>query len=268
MNYKNLLLSLFTVTLIAGCSAADSGTSETGTTPSTGNSTTSPEANKQGNVVSRLEQAGALTYKVYLQEQPNGANRKGIVLLGSGNDESNPSTGSLEGGLENNTANELAKLGYVTAIVAYQGHKPNVNDAVWNENSVKLGTDMSAVADAIIAKYGNGLSRSKVITGGVSYTAFMLLTNISYDNSLADTRGVLSTCGSTGDVTPKVPIFSLNCQTNDDGNYYGKDLIDRIPGGVQGASGYYTDQSCSTHCGGDTATWTAKLVERVQFWLP
>jgi hypothetical protein len=277
MNFKSLLLSLFSLTLIAGCSGGNQGsTSTTDTGPGTaqqggGSVPAAPDASKPGStaVVNRVEQVGTLSYKLYLQDQANGSNRKGIVLLGSGNDEGNPSTGSLDGGLENTTANELAKLGYVAAIVAYQGHSPNVNDTVWNANSVKLAADMNTVANAIIAKYANGLSRNRIVTGGVSYASFMLLTNIGMnDSSLADTRGVLATCGSTQDVNPRIPLFNLNCNTNDDGTYYGKDLIDRIPANVQADSGYFTDNACSTHCGGDPALWTSKLVERVQLWLP
>ncbi|MFO1464436.1 MAG: hypothetical protein U1F66_11745 [bacterium] len=79
-----------------------------------------PGAAGSGAVVQRIEKSGALSYKIYLQPEANGANRKGLILFGSGNDENDPGTGSLDGVLENSAANELAKLGYVAAIVAYR----------------------------------------------------------------------------------------------------------------------------------------------------
>jgi hypothetical protein len=250
--------------------------SSTNTTqPTTNNSTNSANPAPAGTVVNRIEKSGAIDYKIYLQQDANGSNRKGIVLLGSGNDENNPVTGSLDGGLENTTASELAKLGYVVAIVAYRD-QPAINFAdggvSWNNNSVMLGMDMSNVADTIITTYGNGLARGKVISGGVSYTSYMLLTNIALSNALADTRGVLATCGSTGADDAKnfkVPVYSLACSGNPEGNLEGQALIDQITNPqIKADSGFFIDPACNTHCGGDTNTWTAKMVERVQTWLP
>src|SRR4030095_11568785 len=107
-----------------------------------------------GTVVNRIEKAGTISYKIYLQTEANASNRKGLILFGSGNDENDPATGSLDGPLENTTANELAKLGYVAAVVAYRDQPPlvpNDNGVSWNKNSEMLGADMSAVADGIIA---------------------------------------------------------------------------------------------------------------------
>lgn len=277
MKFKNLFLTLFALTLITGCGSADPtlGTGDTGTAEpaNTAPTPTSPSQGS-GTVVSRVEQAGPVSYKIYLQDQANGTNRKGIVLLGSGNDENDPATGSLDGVLENNTANELAKLGYVAAIVAYRDEPALVagdGGASWNSNSEMLATDMSHVADAIISTYGNGLSRNRVLTGGVSYASYALLTNTAENNTpLADTRGVLATCGATDDSTNlQLPVYSLNCSGNPEGGLNGQTLINKIADpNVQADSGYFTDGACNTHCGGDTSTWTAKLVERVQLWLP
>jgi len=211
-----------------------------------------------------MEQVGAVSYKLYL-----GAGRKGIVLFGSGNDETNPATGSLDDPLENNVANELAKLGYVAAIVAYRDEDPVKVDEDWNRNCEMLATDMSQVADHIISTIGGGLSRSRVLTGGVSYTSYALLTNIGGSNTLADTRGVLATCGATQDLDPKIPIYSLNCSPNPEGDFNGQTLIDKIANPkVKADSGFFADTSCNSHCGGNTSAWTAKLIERVQLWLP
>src|SRR5215471_21612930 len=107
-----------------GTSTSSSTSSPSSPTNNTGNTSPSTTNNSApGTVVSRIEKSGAIDYKIYLQPDANGSNRKGIVLLGSGNNEvalEGPSVGSLDGGLENNTANELAKQGYVVAIVAYR----------------------------------------------------------------------------------------------------------------------------------------------------
>ncbi|MFO1464041.1 MAG: hypothetical protein U1F66_09695 [bacterium] len=199
-----------------------------------------------------------------------------MILLGAGNDENDPSTGSLDGALENNLAGELAKLGYVAAIVAYRDQPPLVpNDggASWNRNSEMLATDMSQVADAVIASVGGGLNRRRVLTGGVSYATYSLLTNISLDNTpLSDIRGLLAVCGATGDFEAKnlkIPIFNLNCSGNPEGDYNGQALIDRIDNPkLKADSGFFTDPNCNSHCGGAMNTWTSKLVERTQLWLP
>lgn len=229
-----------------------------------------------GEVTQRVEKSGALSYKIYLQSEANGANRKGLILFGSGNDENDPGTGSLDGALENNAAKELAKLGYVAAIVAYRDQPPLVSNdggASWNRNSEMLAADLSQVADTIIANYGGGLSRSRVLTGGLSYASYSLLTNISMNNTpLADTRGLLATCGATGDFEAKnlkIPIFSLNCSGNPEGDFNGQALIDRISDPkLKADSGFFTDASCTAHCGGATEAWTAKLLERTRLWLP
>lgn len=285
MNIKNLFLTLFALTLITGCGSADPtvGTGDTGTTEQNNKTAPIPTSPSQGGaVVNRVEQVGTVAYRLYFQETANGTNRKGIVLLGSGNDENAVPTipaGSLEGGLENNTAKELAALGYVAAVVSYR-QAPAIKSAKdWNDNSELMATDFSNVAGDIITKVGGGLSRDRVVTGGVSYTSYMLLTNIGMSNTLADTRGVLAACGATGDVTPQIPVYSLNCSPNPEGDFNGKALIDQITDPkinpniktnpqIQTDSGYFADNSCNTHCGGDTNTWTDKLVERVQVWLP
>ena len=268
MQYKTFLSFIFTLFLVLGCSG--------GGKPSANSPEQEAPKNEQpqatGSVVNRMEQAGDVAYKLYLQEPANGGNRKGIVLFGSGNDDKDPKTGGLDGPLENSAANELAKLGYVAAVVAYRDQPAQNSDEGWNKNSEMLATDMSNVANAIIASQGGGLTRGRVVTGGVSYTSYALLTNISMDNSpLADTRGFMAACGSTGDLNPKIPIFSLNCSPNPDGDFNGPALIDKIPDAkVKADSGFFADTSCNSHCGGDTPppSWTTKFVERVQLWMP
>jgi len=262
------------VLALAGFASACSSGNNPGNGGSTGNNTSN--SGGSDTVTSRTEQAGTLSYKIFLQSEANAGNRKGLILLGSGNDENDPSTGSLDDGLENNLANELAKLGYVAAIVAYRDEPPlipNDNGASWNSNCAMLAADMSQVANAIIGSVGGGLTRARVLTGGVSYASYALLTNIADPATpLADTRGVLATCGATDEFQAqnfKVPIFSLNCSGNSEGDFNGQALIDKITNPqIKADSGYYTDPTCTTHCGGLQSEWTAKLVERVQLWLP
>jgi len=276
-------LFLFTGTamwlLLGGCSSSNNPEGAAGA--GAGGESKAPQAPENapaapGAAVNRLEKTGQLTYKLYLQPEANAANRKGLVLFGAGNDENDPATGSLDGALENSVAGELAKLGYVAAIVAYRDQPPLVpNDggASWNRNSEMLAADMSQVADAVIASVGGGLSRGRVLTGGVSYASYSLLTNISMNNTpLADTRGLLAACGATGDYEAKnlkIPVFSLNCSGNPEGDYHGQGLIDRIGDPkLKADSGFFTDPACNSHCGGALGTWTSKLVERAQLWLP
>ncbi len=287
-----ILLILLTLNIGSACgggttSSSSSGTSGTDGTTGSGGTTGSDDGSGSGGndstdsssdsseVVSRTETSGSISYKIYLQNTANASNRKGIILLGSGNDQNDPSTGSLSGGLENNVANELAELGYIAAIVAYQDEPPvNWSDGgvSWNSNCEMLATDMSDVANTIISTYGSGLTRAKVLTGGVSYASYALLTNVSESSTLIDTRGVLATCGSTGAWNAQhvqVPVYTLNCSGNPEGDYSGSSLIDLIlDATVKADSGYDVDSGCSTHCGGSTTTWTTHIIDQVQVWLP
>lgn len=235
-----------------------------------------PSPETFGNVTSRGETStNSVIYKIYIQDAVTASNRKGIILLGSGGDENNPSTGSLNGALENDVALKLAQLGYVAAIVAYRD-QPALNNGdggvSWNNNCEMLATDMSNVANTIITKYGNGLTRAKVITGGVSYTSFALLSNIAISNTLGDTKGLLATCGSTSQWQAqhfKIPVYTINCSGNAEGDLHGQALINEITNAtIKANSGFYEDNSCATHCGGDVATWSAKMVDRVKIWIP
>lgn len=276
-----LFLSTGTAILLLISACSSSNTPEGSAGAGAGGESNAPQAPENvpaapGAIVNRIEKTGQLSYKLYLHPEANAANRKGLVLLGAGNDENDPATGSLDGALENSVAGELAKLGYVAAIVAYRDQPPLVpNDggASWNRNSEMLAADMSQVADAVIASVGGGLSRGRVLTGGVSYASYSLLTNVAMNNTpLADTRGLLAACGSTGDYEAKnlkIPVFSLNCSGNPEGDYHGQGLIDRIGDPkLKADSGFFTDPACNSHCGGALNTWTSKLVERTQLWLP
>jgi hypothetical protein len=245
--------------------------------PTTGSALPSASpGNQPGAVTPKTERAGEVSYRLFAKPEAVAANRKGLVLIGAGNNESDPSTGSLDGGLENAFAQQLAQQGYVAAIVAYRDQPPvNFQDGgeSWNRNTAMLATDMSNVANAVIASQGGGLTRARVLTGGVSYTSYALLTNIAMNDSpLADTKGVLAACGSTGDFEAKnfkVPVFSLVCSGNPEGDFSGQALIDRITNPqIKAESGAFVDAACNSHCGGSNETWSAKLLERTKIWLP
>lgn len=274
-NGKRVLSGVALACISAGLSACPSTSPPAGTVNQNGNQTGN-QTGSAGQVSPSTERTGEVSYKLYLQPNASAANRKGIVMLGAGNNESDPSTGSLDGALENSVAAELAKLGYVSAVVAYRD-QPAVNfqdgGTSWNRNTAMLATDMSNVANAIIAAQGNGLTRAKVLTGGVSYASYALLTNVAMNDSpLADTRGVLAACGSTGEFEAqnfKIPVFSLNCSGNPEGNLSGQALIDKIGNAqIKADSAFYTDAACNSHCGGNTTTWTNQLVGQTQKWLP
>ena len=256
-NIQYLVFLLVTISIII-CTTSCIPTP--GVTPPTSGFTT---------VVNRVEiSTNNVQYKIYVQDTLTSANRKGIILLGSGNNESNPSTGSLTGGLENKVALDLAKLGYVAAIVAYRD-QPAVN---WSDGGVSWNSNCEMLATDMITKYGGGLTRAKIITGGVSYTSYALLSNIAVSTTLADTKGLLATCGSTGAWQAqnfKIPIYNINCSGNPEGDLNGQALINAITNTtIKNNSGFFVDNSCTSHCGGDINTWSAKMTDRVKLWIP
>lgn len=147
-------------------------------------------------VVNRVETVNGIEIKIYLQEPANSTNRKGIVVVGSGNNEHAPTPGSLTGTLENALCQKLAAEGYIAAIVKYVVPAVANNYSNWNDVSVAMAAEYNKAFNGIIGKYGG--TRDKCIAVGVSFTTFLLLTNIAYYNDLADIKGVTGACGGTG----------------------------------------------------------------------
>jgi len=225
-----------------------------------------------------------LSYVYYAQKDATASNRKGIVLFGDGNNESNPTKGSISGAYQNALASKLATLGYIAGIVGYRD-QPYVGNGWenWNSNTEMLAADMNTVANALITEFGSGLTRAKVVTGGFSYTSYALLTSIAATDTLKGTRGFLASCGSTygdGAGSFRIPIFSLFCggpngtlrpENSSASDAEGPELYEKIKASLKSDSGFYTDTGCSTHCGGakvSPTTWTDQIVARVQLWLP
>ncbi len=214
-------------------------------------------------VVSKTETANGISFKVYALK--NETQFKGILVMGSGNDENNPSAGSLDGGPENQLSNKAAQNGYVAAIVQYRKTPGNAD---WNGSAEMIGEDYDKCITALASEYGVDKSRS--VVGGYSYASFMLLTDIALDNTLSYCKGVLAACGASGQWDAehfKIPVFSIACSGNNEGDYSGKELYDQIPSGssIKDQSGGVTDNSCNTHCGGN---WTDQLYNRLTGWLP
>ena len=215
-----------------------------------------------GSVLERTETNNGVTYRLFLVDGQ--AAYKGIVVMGSGNDENNPSPGSLAGGSEIKFCEKAASGGYIAAIVQYR-KTPGVAD--WNQSAEMIGADYDNCIRTISSVYH--VDQSKSVAGGFSYAGFMLLTYISINNTLSYAKGVLAPCSATGQWNAEhfsVPVFSIACNGNNEGDFSGKDLYDQIPANaaVKNNSQGVTDNSCSSHCGGD---WTLPMYDKLQEWL-
>jgi len=267
------------------------GTTTGGTTGSTTGGTTGSTTGGADTTVIQTDFSTALTpgnannvtnvpYRIFRQKDATATNRKGLVLFGDGNNENAPSQGSLGNGMQNTTALALAKLGYVAVIVAYQAGQASPTLAYWNENTLQLTTDMNNVANRVIANFGPGLSRARTLMSGVSYTTYSLYSNASSASPIHDVKGILGACGATDSAKASsfvLPVYSLYCVVN--GYPYeaqdppadeeGASLISSINDSTaRNASVNAPDTSCSSHCGGNAASWSAKLVTQTQAWLP
>lgn len=216
----------------------------------------------KGDIKQVTETVNGITYKLFTSN--SSTTFKGILVVGSGNDENNPSEGAINGATETALCEKAAANGYAAAIVRYQ--KPPAG-ADWNSRAKLLGEDFNRAIVGISGKYG--IDKSKSVVGGFSYTSFMLFTDISMNATLSYTKGVLGACGASGQWNAqnfKVPIFAINCSGNFEGNYNGKALYDQIPANspIKAKSEGVTDNSCNTHCGG---SWTDKMYAKMATWL-
>jgi Poly(3-hydroxybutyrate) depolymerase len=220
-----------------------------------------------GTVTNTVETSNGITYKVYAKRGQT--NYKGILVMGSGNDENNPTAGSLDGNAENSLCKKAAENGFISAVVQYRKGVPNVNDDTWNKNAEMLGQDFDNCITALSTKYGVDKNRS--VVGGYSYATFMLYTvNSTYHHLLSSCKGILGACGSTSAYDAqnfKIPIFAINCAGGNEGNFSGIDLYNAIPDNspAKAKSEGFTDNACNTHCGG---SWTGKMYSKLTDWLP
>jgi len=214
------------------------------------------------NIKQTVETTNGITYKIFTVN--NQTTFKGILIVGSGNDEENPAEGSLDGGAETALCQKAAANGYAAAIVKYQ--KPPAGSD-WNARAKLIGQDYHKCITAISVKYG--IDKSMAVVAGFSYTSYMLFTDVSSNTTLSYIKGVLGACGGTGAWNAqnfKVPVFAINCSGNNEADYSGKGLYEQIPADspIKARSGGVTDNSCSTHCGGD---WTNQMYTKMAAWL-
>lgn len=239
---KSIITTSFTVLLLACNSKNDSETSQ--------------------NTESHQEVINGITVKIYQNNNTTATNIKGILLMGSGNDENNPSTGSLDGILENKLCAKLAAENWICAIVAYRDQPP-LNTTTWNDNARMLTTDFSNVANGIIAKYGG--SRNKTVMGGVSYTSFVAMGESKLpDSPIKDFAGIIAACGGSSTWASAIyylPVANIVCQGNNEGDVSGNSFNTDIKAKgltqhIKDVSSGITDTTCNGHCGGqDSDIW-------------
>ena len=215
-----------------------------------------------GDIKETTETLNGITYKLFTAKEAT--KYKGILVIGSGNDENNPSEGAIDGAAETAICKKAAANGYAAAIVNYQ--KPPAGSD-WNARAKLLGEDFNRAIVAISGKYG--IDKNKSVVGGFSYASFMLFSDVSANTTLNYTKGVLGACGGSGTWNAqnfKVPIFAINCSGNNEGNFNGKALYDQIPANspIKAKSEGITDNNCNSHCGGE---WTDKMYTKMVAWL-
>ena len=215
-----------------------------------------------GDIKETTETLNGITYKLFTAKEAT--TYKGILVIGSGNDENNPSEGAINGAAETAICKKAAANGYAAAIVNYQ--KPPAGSD-WNARAKLLGEDFNRAIVAISGKYG--IDKNKSVVGGFSYASFMLFSDVSANTTLNYTKGVLGACGGSGTWNAqnfKVPIFAINCSGNNEGNFNGKALYDQIPANspIKAKSEGITDNNCNSHCGGE---WNDKMYTKMVAWL-
>jgi len=206
-------------------------------------------------------------------------NRRGIVLLGSGNGDP-PAVGNIQDPFLNALCAELANRDFVAVVVGYRAGQavfPNggFNSIAWDHNTQQMSDDFSNVLDGVVALYGG--SRSVGVVGGVSYAGFILggaLTQWGALPKLGDIRGLLLACAGTAPVNASrlaVPVLNKICNQDsdsDDGqfNVGGAHLYDALNPLVQADSHCETDMSMQGHT--VNPNWVAWFVTRLEAWLP
>ena len=242
MKIAKIVSALFLVTALFSC--GKSGDSST----------------VSGNVKEAVETRNGITYKSFIGTGTS--NFKGILVMGSGNNEDAPTVGSLDDGACADLCTKAAQNGYAAAIVQYR-KTPGTAD--WNTSAQMIGADYNSCITALAAEYR--IDQNNSVVGGYSYASFMLLTNSAYYNDLSYCKGLLAPCGGTEATDFKIPIFAIACSGDNEGNYSGADLYNNIDpnSAIKSASYGVTDNSCSTHCGGN---WTTQLYAKMVNWMP
>jgi hypothetical protein len=206
---------------------------------------------------------GAMDSKVYEPATNTYATPKGIIVVGSGNDENAPRVGDLNGVTENDLCKQAADNGYLAIVLSY-----SQGTSTWNDNAIKMGNDFDACIQQFASRYNIPAANSIVV--GVSYTSFMLYTNIATSTTLSYCKGLIASCGSTDSWKAqnfKIPIYALNCTGNYEGDLNGQALYDAIPSSnpIKVLSEGFTDESCTGHC---TGSWVTLMLNKIKTWIP
>lgn len=225
-----------------------------------------------GNIKQVIETQNGITYKIFTHKDATGF--KGILVMGGGNNEDNPSAGALDGAAETAVCQKAAENGYAAAIVQYQ--KPPAG-ADWDTRAKLMGEDYDKCIVAIAGKHN--IDKNKSVVGGTSYASYMLLTNIAYNETLKYCKGLLASCASTSaDKISKfkIPVLSLTDKNESDAytdpvkpqnnGYAGMGLYNKIPANspIKAKSEGFDDPNSIGHCQGD---WTDKMYSKMIYWL-
>jgi hypothetical protein len=201
------------------------------------------------------------------------AQTKGILVMGSGNDESNPAVGSLDGAEDGELCNKAAQNGYLAAIVQYRktlGTQTttysHTSEKSWNDSSEQIAQDYDKCITALSGKYG--VAKSKSVVGGVSFAGFMLLNDIAIDTTLGYCQGVLAPRSAAGDWQAQhfnIPVYSIACSGHNEDDYSGADLYAHITNAaIKAKSAGVTDTGCSTHT---DSNWIDQMYAQMTAWL-
>lgn len=216
-------------------------------------------------VFQRNGQPTFLIYKIYYNSSSSAQYRKGILVMGSGNNESNPTEGKLDEAAENALCNKAMQNGYIGAVLRYT-KGPGI--ANWNASAQQLAADYDACISTLSTKFS--IPKSKSVIGGVSYAGFLLLTANAYYNTLSYCQGLLAPCSATSTAAAsqfKIPVYNICCNggyEEGDGNVTGPTLYNAINATVKSKSECAIDGNCNTHCGN---LWTNELFNKMDYWL-
>ncbi|HMT35030.1 MAG TPA: hypothetical protein PKC41_04175 [Chitinophagaceae bacterium] len=206
-----------------------------------------------------------LVYKVFYNSSASSQFRKGLLVMGSGNNESNPTVGKLDEPAENALCNKAVQNGYVAAILQYTKGPGIVN---WNASAQQLADDYDVCISTLSTKFN--IPKSKSVVGGVSYAGFLLLTVNAYFNTLNYCKGLLAPCSATNTDAAsqfKIPIYNICCKGEYEvggGNVTGSTLYNAIHANVKSKSECVIDNNCQSHCGN---LWTNELYTKMNYWL-
>lgn len=219
----------------------------------------------KGNIKEVVETQNGITYKIFTDK--DATTFKGILVVGSGNTEANPSEGEINGAAETALCEKAAGNGYAAAIVKYRKTPGNVD---WNGSAKMLGEDYDKCIVAIAGKYG--IDKNKSVVAGFSYSSYLLLTHVAYNDNLNYCKGLLAACGSTDQDKInkfKIPVLSLTGKDEIEGQggtFTGVTLYNKIPANspIKAKSEGFSDPNSTGHCQGN---WTEKMFGKMVAWL-